>query len=304
MRIVGTIVSLLMLISCAHAQTRAPSSYANSFVPISFPFFKNIGQYPTVPCSIGIRVGHCILDTGANTSEVSVNPTTNQFTSLYKSKSTSAYGERINYVVQVPELKLGDYVVKKNFPAVRSNGYHDLPEYLAVIGADILLGMNFIFHLGKDEADPAQLILDPDVNGVEVLSFLNFGQMALDKQFISIHVSIGGERIEAIWDTHFGWTGFSKKFINSHPRLFKKIGSQKNVDAAKKDGIMHMYELLQPVCITPDTCVMPTTNVMDFEIQRLAQDGTALDVIIGNNLIWQFSWYFDFKNQRFAIQSR
>lgn len=297
-------MSLLLLSGCTHSQVRAPSSAEDMVIPIFFPIFKDVGQYPVVPCSIGALKGNCILDTGANMSKVSVNATTSTFQVLQKAKSISAYGERTNEVVQVPQLKLGEYVVKNNLPAVRSNDYHDLPEYLAVVGADILIGTNFIFHLGSGDTDPAKLILNPSSSGPDVKTFKQFGQMFSDKQFIVLRLSIGGERIKAVWDTHFGWSGFSKRFIQNHPRSFKRIGSLKNTDASGKSGRVNIYELLQPVCITTETCVMPTTNVMEVEIQTPSQDEMTFDVWLGNNFIWQFSWYFDFHNHRFAIQPR
>ena len=66
------------------------------------------------------------------------------------------YGERIESVVEVPHLVLGSEFTKKNVPATRSNSFHDLPSYLAIIGPDMFINNNLIVDFGTDESNTAE----------------------------------------------------------------------------------------------------------------------------------------------------
>lgn len=159
-------------------------------VPLYFPSTKESGQFYAIPCAIVPRSGHCILDTGSDRTQIAATSETSQFKILNRVKSVSMYGERVENMVEVPQLTLGDDFTKKNIPANRSNSFPDLPNYLAVIGYDVLIDTDIVFDFGTGESNPAKLILDPNYDELASYSFKEFDTILDSKRFIIINLTI------------------------------------------------------------------------------------------------------------------
>ncbi len=274
-------------------------------LPLYFPSTKESGRpFFAIPCTIGSKSGHCILDTGLDGSQVAEAPETSEFKALYKAKVISMYGERIETTVEVPKLTLGNDFVRKKFPATRSNSFHDLPEYLAVIGSDILIGTNFVFDFGKDENNPAKLILKPTANELTAYQFKEFDSILEDERFITINLTIDGIKIKAVWDTHASVSAFSKRFIETHSKFFKLLETREDKDAHGMKGKQSFYQLLKPICIASKYCPYTTNYVVEHALNRILEKVENFDAILGNDFIFSFNWYFDFKNKKYFVTPR
>ncbi len=289
---------------CAHfaSESLKHKSYA---LPLYFSSTKESGRpFFAIPCAIGSKSGHCILDTGLDGSQVAEVPETSQFKALYKAKVISMYGERIETTVEVPKLTLGFDFVRKNFPATRSNSFHDLPEYLAVIGSDILIGTNFVFDFGTDENNLAKLILEPTSNELTSYQFKEFDSILEDERFITINVTIEGIKIKAVWDTHASISAFSTGFIEAHSKFFKLLDTSEDKDAHGMKGKQNFYQLSEPICIASKYCPYTANYVLEHKLGLISQETEDLDAILGNDFILSFNWYFDFKNLRYYVKPR
>lgn len=237
-------------------------------------------------------------------TQISIIPETENFKVLYKAKSISLYGERIEDVVEVPQLKFGDVVMKRNFPATKSNSFHDLPEYIAVVGADMLLDKNFIYDLGADGTkNPARLILNPNRDDFSKRPFKHFDAVLVDKRFLVISVTVNTIKLKAIWDTHASTTAFSKKFIKAHSESFKLVESRRDKDASGKSGKQNFYQLLAPICIASQYCPYTIAVVIEHNFDSV-ENIEPFDIVLGNDFIQSFNWYFDFKAQRYFVLPR
>jgi len=278
--------------------------YKSYVLQLYFPSTKENGSFYATPCVIDSKNGHCILDTGLDKSQIAETPETSQFNIISKVKIVSMYGERIATTVEVPELTLGSDFVRKNFPATRSNSFHDLPEYLAVLGADVLIGTNFIFDFGAGENNPAKLILEPTYHEVAAYQFQEFDTILEDVRFITIRLTIEGKKIKAVWDTHAPVSAFSTRFIEANSKYFKILESRNDKDAHGMNGKQNFYQLLKPVCITAKYCPYAMNYVVEHKLGLIGKEFEDIDAILGNDFILSFNWYFDFKNRKYFAKPR
>ena len=298
-----TVAVFIFLSGCAHFNKNLSKSEGHT-VPLYFPITKEDGQFYAIPCTVHLKSGHCILDTGMDKTQVATTPDTSQFKTLSQAKSVSMYGERIESVVEIPTLTLAHDFTKKNIPALRSNSFHNLPEYLAVIGSDIVLGINFIFDFGKDDNNPAKIIFEPNESELAAFQFKEFDRIIKDERFITINLIIEDLNVKAIWDTHAPVSAFSTNFIQAHLNFFKIIESRQDKDAHAGKGLQNFYQLLKPVCITSKYCPYTTNYVVEHRLKDSGKDFESYDVILGNDFILSFNWYFDFKNKKYFVSPR
>ena len=195
-------------------------------------------------------------------------------------------------------------MTQENIPAVRSNSFHNLPDYLAVIGSDILIGNSFIVDFGVDATNPAKLILDPNKEVLTSFHFSDFSSMIRDERFILINLTIEGLKIKAIWDTHAPVTAFSTKFIQAHPNFFKLFKSRKDKDAHGMRGTQNFYQFLKPICFGSKHCPYTTNYIVEHQLTFIGPEFENYEVILGNDFILSFNWYFDFNNQKYFVKPR
>ncbi|MBL7546009.1 MAG: hypothetical protein JNL11_19475 [Bdellovibrionaceae bacterium] len=296
---------LAFQLGCSHFNgTPSPVNNHGFKVPLYFPQTKENGQFNAVSCSVGLKNGYCILDSGMNKSQVAETSDTEHFKTLSKVKSISMFSERTESLVEVPRLVLGDHFVNENISATRSNSFHDLPEYLAVIGADILKNKNFIYDLGVDLNNPAKIIFSPSQNDLAAYNFKYFDRILADKRFIAINLKIDGVNLKAIWDTHAPMTAFSKKFIETHSDFFKSFESRVMKDAHGSQGKQKFYQFLKPLCFASQYCPYTIAEVTEHNFDLTEQDVEGFDAILGNDFILSFHWYFDFEHKKYFVKPR
>jgi hypothetical protein len=261
--------------------------------------FGDQALFPTLPCTIGAKVGQCLLDTGSNFSFVSINEDSAQFLVLSRARSVNIYGETVTEIVEAPLFKIGNAFVKSNVPVVRSNNFRGLPEMLGVIGADMLIGNDFIFYLSGARGVDAKLIK------LEAGKSEGAGVLILNSPFIELAAAIDGRPIRAMWDTHMNWTYFSKRFIKEHPKLFKKQGMTKSTDVGGNEAQIQTYKFIGQLCLAPGVCENSDSLVSDFTLPGPSGQGeSSFDVMLGHDWIYKFNWLFSYSKKTFAIERR
>jgi hypothetical protein len=271
--------------------------------PIAF-YNDGDAKFPILPCAIGTTCGQCLLDTGAMKSQISNHPDFLHYRVLESGTNRSAFGALKVDVIRIPILSIGDQFHRKDLDLVRSVEVKAAPNYLGIIGADIMAGTDFIFRvIGRKRDLTAELFLEPPPQSHLAETFVHFSPLPAPGPFIEIPVQVGDLTVRAMWDTHAQTSVFTKSFIAKHPQLFRQIDEEMSFDIQDQKGIFKIYKVLVNVCVI-DFCERPGFVVSDFGLSLPSKSGEAIDVIIGTDWIYKYAWYFDYTNQRFAMAKR
>jgi len=250
-------------------------------------------------CAVGDKSGNCLFDSGSSMSFVSENSSSLIFPKLSDARADSAEGTSAYVIVNASSFSIDKKITVVDLPVVRTNQYDGLPANLGVIGSDLLVGKDLIFDfLSAYGSDPQLFVVTPENKGT-FTDFSGAGKIYLPSKKIEIEITLAGVPVHALWDTH-STTLVSKKFRQDHPQLFT-LGSQQKVTTVTGDsGQMNTYTVAGKFCFAGH-CMDSKSPIGEIDGPVLASDTGSIDLVLGLEFLYNYSWYFDYDRQTYSV---
>jgi clan AA aspartic protease (TIGR02281 family) len=227
-----------------------------------------------------------VLDTGAAFTRLSYDDFTSNFKEEKLSESSGAFAKHSASLITVPSVQISS-LYKKSVQVARAPKNSNDQN---------LLGMNFL----KDFA----LYFQFRENKVTVLRDdrpnTSLQDLFLGERFHPyVDISWGEIKAKGVWDTGAGMTCFDLGFIKKHSEIFKQTGKTSGKDSSGSSGENPLF-LMNSFALGGK--VFPSTTVVGIDLSiPNSTIRTPMDFILGENVLKQADWIFDFPNKKWAI---
>lgn len=221
-----------------------------------------------------------LLDTGATTSQITLNEKTNTFNVLSEDISHGAFGSKLQKKVEIPELIVGTHRVE-NIPAT-------LDDVHGIIGMDFLKGTCIHLDLANDEFTFGEHFTD----GMDL--FLG------EKGHIYMQCNLGDVVLWALFDTGASGTVVNQAFIDEHPEFFVKQGMDNAKDWTGAEQAAQLIRI-RNMSIASNLFDEHEAGVLDLSNAKQYLE-KPIDIILGATTMELAIWDFDFTNKKWKLK--
>lgn len=255
------------------------------------PLIVTPGDLKSVKIEIDLKIDGIArrfqFDTGADRTMVMQDEKTSLYPSEGKASSGGASGVRFECdLIRPRTISFGDRDVLD---------HHVRRCDLATSSFD---------NMGVDLLDGQVFQLDFAGNELRLLTDISFSHpetlVRLGKGHLKMAAKLGGQSLNAIFDTGAQLTSVDSEFVQKNPDLFKKVVSQETGhDISGKPVILDIYEL---VSVDFGDLHLESVQVAAFDFGDLRTYlGADAPLILGANAIVQANWQLDLKLNQWAV---
>lgn len=219
------------------------------------------------------------LDTGAEHTNLEPDAQSKLFAKLGESQSSNVEGQaRSCDIVGLPRLQIGAGDLK-NLAVSRCNG--ETGNNLAI---DVFLDK--IVRLDFEKSSVTLMNERPDRKSYYRMQRNQSGLVVLPVSVEDVHT-------HALFDTGTALTVVDTKFVKSHPKLFKRLGTGTVTDINGAPLKTTFYEA---------TLQVGDLNLEHVKMEALPLgDARVYPIILGNNVILKGRWILDLQDNKWAM---
>ncbi|RYZ92443.1 MAG: hypothetical protein EOP06_04235 [Proteobacteria bacterium] len=226
------------------------------------------------------------IDTGSTYTALRFNNHTEAYTAFGSKTRLSASGKpRSSDMIEIAKFKVGS-ITKLKFPVVR---YESGSLEAARLGMDWFDASSLTFDLA---AQPPSLFSGPEASDGNILHNYNGGTFGID-------VTIGGNVVEALWDTGAELTVVDRDFIMSNGSFFEFEQKIENgQDAAGNSVEFDLYRVTN----LEIGSIKFSGKIMSMDFGMISEKvGQNIKVVLGTNFMRGYIWQFDFSGRKWKI---
>lgn len=220
-----------------------------------------------------------LLDTGATTSQITLNEKTSRFKVLSEDISHGAFGSKLQKKVEIPELIVGNHRVE-NIPAT-------LDDVHGIIGMDFL--KDTCIHLDLSNAEFA--FGEHFTDGMDLL--------LSEKGHIYMQCNLGDLVLWALFDTGASGTIINQALIDEHPEFFMRQGMDKGRDWTGAEQEAQLIRI-NNMSIASYLFDEHEAGVLDLSNARQYLE-KPIDIILGATTMELAVWDFDLLNKKWKV---
>lgn len=223
-----------------------------------------------------------LLDTGAVTSNLSLDEQTKPLPIVKENTSTGASGKAaMSQIVSIKEIKLGNHVFP-NQTISRSN--------VDLAGLDLLGSFVFQIDLKNKELTLLKSIINESLD----LQKLKTGHIVIPAKISTLKTG-------ALFDTGADTTVINKRFIAEHPNLFKWIRKESGTDAHGNIIDSDIYSCNE---FWVESWMISNIEMATFNFgSHMEEKMEGIPIILGNNVISQAKWVFDINRLKWRYEN-
>jgi len=242
-----------------------------------------------VRCSFDGVEQMCFLDTGSAMSLVGPSKPFLRKPSSGKFRYKSASGK----LHEAEVMRVGTIILDGKVIHDVRIGRLARPDSENTLGMD-LLGR---FPFSLDFRTEPKLRLEPKRRVDRELRDLR----VLKSGLMAMPILLGGVGTFAVWDTGASVTAVDINFVRAYPKNFQKLTQKiEGVDGTGETLKLELYRARE-LQIGTKRFTNPTVVVLDLSPLRDSV-GTAVQAVIGSNLIRRAEWYFDRNGRKWSVR--
>lgn len=230
-----------------------------------------------------------LLDTGCAQTSLALNEFTQSLPSTGKRGSSGALGQRADFdLVELSQISVGS--LSRNNWQVSRAPQGGLDRHL--FGMDIMRDYCLEFNFEHNE----MLVLPKADSKIKIADQM----MAMENDLIPfIPVEIATVTGNAVWDTGASITLVASSFVEQHPHLFTKLGSETGTDSTNTQMETPTY-IMSGLKISGREFQPMKVAAIPFSISQDKVEN-PINIILGYPTLKQANWIFDFPNKKWGI---